>query len=277
MMKTYLGRTTAARTTFCSLLVLLAVTSGCKKDNTINGDNNTQNSTTIDDQTSGSTQIGFGSAANFTILAKSGISTTGKTAIQGNIGVSPIAATAITGFGLISNATNQYTTTPIVSGKVYASDYAVPTPAVMTDAINDMETAYTVANGLVFPTPTVELKDGDISGLTIAPGIYKWSSAVNVSQTGVTLAGGPDDKWVFQIAKDFTLGSGARVKLTGGALAKNITWVVAGQAVLGTNSHLCGTILSKSLISLNTGAYVTGRLFAQTAVTLDAATVNIPK
>ena len=70
--------------------------------------------------------------------------------------------------------------------------------------------------------------------------------------------------------------SSATVKLIGGAQAKNITWVVAGQAVLGTNTELYGTILSKTLISLNTGAKVTGRLLAQTAVTLNTSTVVKP-
>jgi hypothetical protein len=266
----------AVRTTFCSLLILLAITTGCKKDNTENIPSGSENETT-GGQVNGSVKLDLGDAAAFTILAKSGITNTGKTAIQGNIGVSPIAATAITGFALTLDGSNQFSTSPFVTGNVYAADYANPTPAVMTKAINNMEAAYTTASGLTIPTPIVELNDGDISGRTIAPGIYKWSTGVLVSEAGVTLAGGPDDKWVFQIGGDLTLSSRARIKLTGGALAKNITWVVAGQAVLGTNSHLCGTILSKTLISLNTGAFVTGRLLAQTAVTLNASTVNLPK
>lgn len=266
----------AVRTTFCSLLILLAITTGCKKDNTENIPSGSENETT-GGQVNGSVKLDLGDAAAFTILAKSGITNTGKTAIQGNIGVSPIAATAITGFALTLDGSDQFSTSPFVTGNVYAADYANPTPAVMTKAINNMEAAYTTASGLTIPTPIVELNDGDISGRTIAPGIYKWSTGVLVSEAGVTLAGGPDDKWVFQIGGDLTLSSRARIKLTGGALAKNITWVVAGQAVLGTNSHLCGTILSKTLISLNTGAFVTGRLLAQTAVTLNASTVNLPK
>ena len=204
-------------------------------------------------------------ACDFTILAKTGISTTGTTSILGNIGVSPIAATAITGFGLIMDPTNQYSITPIVTGKVYAADYAAPTPAKMTKAISDMETAYTTANGLTSPSPTVGLL---ISGMTLQPGIYKYSTGLSLSDAGVTLNGGPNDQWIFQIAGDMTINNNAAIKLTGGAQAKNIFWVVAGQAVLGTNVDFKGTILSKSLISLNSGAKVTGNLYAQTAVTL---------
>lgn len=270
-------RKSTTLTSIWSLLVLLAVTSSCKKDITAEAGLSADKAVSNGAQLTGPTHIDLGSAADFTILAKSGISTTGKTAIQGNIGVSPIASTAITGFALTMDPSSQFSSTPIVTGKVYAADYATPTPETLTDAVNDMETAYTVANNLIIPTPVVELNGGDISGLTLTPGIYKWSSGVLVSKTGVTLAGGPNDTWVFQIAKDLTLSSSAKITLTGGALAKNITWVVAGQAILGTNSHLCGTILSKTLISLNTGALVNGKLLAQTAVTLDASKVNKPK
>jgi hypothetical protein len=224
--------------------------------------------------------VNLGSAEQYSILTKSGISSTGITAIEGDIGVSPAAASAITGFGLImdTNGQSSHTTIPThVTGKVYAADYAAPTPSNLTVAIADMETAYTTANNLVTPAPILEIGAGNISGLTLAPGLYKWSTGVLIApNASVTLSGGANDRWVFQIAQDLTLNSSAQVKLLGGAQAKNITWVVAGQAVLGTNTVLFGTILSKTLISLNTGSMVTGKLFAQTAVTLNTATVNQP-
>jgi uncharacterized repeat protein (TIGR02543 family) len=222
-------------------------------------------------------QVNLGSAGNFGILTKAGISTTGITSVQGDIGVSPAAATAITGFGLIMDATGQFSTSPgTVTGKVYAADYAAPTPSNMTTAVGDMETAYTTANGLVTPAPIVDLYAGNISGRILAPGLYKYSTGVLISNAGVTLAGGPNDTWVFQISQDLTVNNSAIITLTGGAQAKNITWVVAGQATLGSNSDFSGIILSKTLISLNTGAKVTGRLLAQTAVTLNASTVVLP-
>ncbi|MDB5111351.1 MAG: cell wall/surface repeat protein [Mucilaginibacter sp.] len=221
-------------------------------------------------------QVFLGAAGNFAILTKSGISTTGITSVQGDIGVSPAAATAITGFGLIMDASGQFSQTPIVTGKVYASDYAAPTPSNMTTSINDMQTAYTTANGLVTPAPIVDLYAGNISGHILPPGLYKYSTGVLITSAGVTLAGGPNDTWVIQIAQDLTVNNSAIVTLTGGAQAKNITWVVAGQATLGTNTDFSGIILSKTLISLNTGAKVTGRLLAQTAVTLNASTVILP-
>ena len=219
--------------------------------------------------------VNLGTAADFAAIGKSGISTTGVTSITGDIGVSPVAATSITGFGLIMDISNQFSTTPIVSGKVYASDYAVPTPAKMTTAVSDMETALTTAMGM---TTTVinELGAGNISGMTLAPGLYKWTTGLLITNAGVTLAGGPNDTWVFQISQDLTVNNSAIVTLTGGALAKNIFWVTNTQATLGTSADFSGNILSKTLISLNSLAKVTGRLLAQTAVTFNAGTLIKP-
>lgn len=220
--------------------------------------------------------VNLGTAINFVTLTKSGISTTGVSAISGDIGVSPAAATAITGFGLIMDATNQFSHTPIVTGKVYAADYSAPTPSNLTTAVGDMETAYTTANNLVTPAPVVNLYAGDISGRTLPQGLYKWSTGLLITNAGVTLSGDANDTWVFQIAQNLTVNNSAIITLTGGAQAKNIFWVVAGQATLGTNVIFNGNILSKTLISLNTGTKVTGRLFAQTAVTINASTIIKP-
>ncbi|MES2277747.1 MAG: ice-binding family protein [Bacteroidota bacterium] len=221
-------------------------------------------------------QVNLGLAGNYNMLTKSGISTTGVTSIQGDLGVSPAAATAITGFGLIMDASGQFSRTPIVTGKVYASDYAAPTPNNLTIAVNNMQDAYTTANGLITPAPIVDLFAGNISGRILAPGLYKWSTGVLISNAGVTLAGGPNDTWVFQISQDLTVNNAAIITLTGGAQAKNIVWVVAGQATLGSNVDFSGIILSKTLISVNTNSKVTGRLLAQTAVTLNADTIVLP-
>jgi ketosteroid isomerase-like protein len=219
--------------------------------------------------------VNLGTAGDFVAIGKSGISTTGVTSITGDIGVSPAAATAITGFGLIMDATNQFATTPYVTGKVYASDYAVPTPAKMTTAVSDMENALTTAMGLT-TSVIVDLYAGDISGRTLVPGLYKWSTGVLITNAGVTLSGGPNDTWVFQIAQDLTVNNSAIVTLSGGAQAKNIFWVTATQATLGTNADFSGNVLSQTLISLNTGAKILGRCLAQTAVTLNASTLIKP-
>jgi len=224
----------------------------------------------------GPAAVNLGTAGDFTILTKSGVSTTGITSITGDVGVSPAAATSLTGFGLIMDTNGQSSHTPIITGKAYAADYAAPTPAKMTKAVADMETAFTTANGLTTPAPIVGLYAGDISGRILPPGLYKWATGVLVTSAGVTLTGGPNDTWVFQIAQNLTINNNAKITLLGGAQAKNIFWVVSGQATIGSNANVSGIILSKTLVSMNTGSKITGKLLAQTAVTLNASTVVNP-
>jgi hypothetical protein len=181
----------------------------------------------------------------------------------------------MTGFGLIADATNEFSTSSLVSGKIYAADYAPPTPTKMTTAISDMETAFTDAAGRTNPDFT-ELGGGDISGQTLLPGLYKWSTDVLITNAGVTLAGGPNDIWILQVAGNLTVNNSAMVTLLGGAQAKNIFWQVSGKTTLGTAADMKGIILSKTLISMNTGAKLSGRALAQTAVTLIANTVTAP-
>jgi hypothetical protein len=216
--------------------------------------------------------VNLGTAGNFVILAKTGISTTGSTLITGDIGVSPAAATFITGFGLTLSTDTTYATTPLVVGKAYAASYTAPTPTTMTTAISDMQTAYTDANGRTNPTAT-ELGAGNLGGLTIAPGLYKWGTGVTIP-TNVTLSGGSDDVWIFQVAQTLSASSGVKVILSGGAQAKNVYWVVAGQTTIGTTAEFNGNILDQTAIVLNTGAKLTGRALAQTAVTLDSNSVT---
>ena len=218
-----------------------------------------------------SSPVNLGSAGDFRILAKTGISTTGTTQITGDIGVSPAAATSITGFGLIMDASGTFSTSSLVVGNVYAADYTDPTPTKMTTAVSDMETAYTDAAGRASPDYT-ELFTGDITGQTLTPGLYKWSTGVLVSAGGVTISGSASDVWIFQIAGDLTLVNGAIVALSGGAQASNIFWQVAGQTTLGTTSDFKGIILCKTLIAMQTGATFDGRALAQSAVTLDGNT-----
>lgn len=222
----------------------------------------------------GPAAVDLGSSGNFAVLAKSGISTTGTTSIAGDIGVSPIAATGMTGFALTMDSTNTFSTSDRVTGKAYASDYAVSTPAMMTTAISDMETAYTDAAGRTLPTAT-ELGAGNIGGMTLVPGLYKWSSDVTIP-TNLTLNGGANDVWIFQIAQNLTISSGMRVILSGGAQAGNIFWQVGGQTTLGTTSVMNGNILDQTAIVLNTGATLNGRALAQTAVTFDSNAVTRP-
>jgi hypothetical protein len=217
--------------------------------------------------------VNLHSAGDFVILAKTGISTTGTTSITGDIGISPAAASFITGFGLIADASNQFSTSSKVTGRVYASNFAVPTPAKMTTAISDMQTAYTDAAGRTSPNHTA-LGAGDITSMTLTPGLYKWGTNLLVSAAGVTISGSANDVWIFQIAGNLIVANSAHVTLSGGALPSHIFWQVAGQVTIGTSAVMKGVILCHTAIVLNTNATLDGMALAQTAVTLNANIVK---
>ncbi len=214
--------------------------------------------------------VNLGTAATYVILAKSGISSVPTSAVAGNLGVSPAAATYITGFSLIADSTNVFSMSPQVNGKVFASDYTAPTPSNLTTAIHDMELAFTDAAGRA--ADVTELGAGNIGGKTLAPGVYKWGTGLLVP-TDVTLTGNATDIWIFEIAQNLTISSAAKIVLTGGAVPKNVFWQIAGLVDLDTTSHLEGVILTQTSIALHTGASIKGRLLAQTAVTIDGSTI----
>jgi hypothetical protein len=108
---------------------------------------------------------------------------------------------------------------------VYAADYTAPTPSALTTAIADMQLAYTDAAGRA---PGVTEKGaGNIGGMTLAPGVYKWGTGLLIP-TDLMLTGTATDVWIFQVAQNLTMSSGTKILLAGGAQAKNIFWQVAG-------------------------------------------------
>ncbi len=216
--------------------------------------------------------VNLRASGNYVILAKTAINNSPTSAITGDMGLSPAATSFITGFGL-TDATG-YATSPQVTGKVYAADMASPTNTNLTTAVENMITAYNDAAGR--PTPDFsELGTGNIGGMTLDAGLYKWTNTVTMP-SDVTISGGADDVWIFQIAGDMTMSSAVNITLTGGAQAKNIFWQVAGEVVLGTTSHFEGIILCQTGVTLQTGATMNGRALAQTAVILDANAVTKP-
>ena len=216
----------------------------------------------------GQAPVNLRSAGTFTILSKTGITDVYASAIVGNVGTSPI-----TGAALLLTCTE-------VTGRIFVVDAAGPLPCATNDAttltaaVLDMEAAYLDAEGRTSPDFT-ELGAGEIGGMTLAPGLYKWGTGVLIS-TDVTLSGGPDDVWIFQVAGTLNQANGKRVTLAGGAQAKNIFWQVADSVTIGTTAHFEGVVLGKTLIAVNTGASASSRLLAQTAVTLQMNAITQP-
>jgi len=216
----------------------------------------------------GPAPVTLGTAGDFVILSKSGITDVYASAVTGDVGTSPITGAAL------------LLTCGEVTGKIVVVDAAGPLPCAVNDAtslttaVGDMEMAYLDAEGRISPNFT-ELGAGEIGGLTLAPGLYKWGTGLLIS-SDVTLSGGPNDVWILQVAGTFSQANATRITLTGGALPKNIFWQVAGAMTIGTTAHFEGVALAKTLIAANTGASVNGRLLAQTAVTLQMNTVTQP-
>lgn len=219
----------------------------------------------------GPTPVDLGLAAFFKILTMAGITNVPTSSIIGNMGVSPITDAAITGFALTMDPSGEFSTSAQVVGRVYAANYAPPTPALLTAAVAAMIAAYTDAAGR--PADFTNVGAGIIGGLNLSPGVYKWTTGVTIP-TDLTFTGGPNDTWILQI--DGTLGvtGGADIVLAGGAQKQNIVWQVAGAISIGAASIFQGTILAATSIALVTGASVLGKLYSQTAVALDQNFVN---
>ncbi|KAJ7136567.1 antifreeze protein [Mycena epipterygia] len=236
----------------------------------------------------GPAPVNLRTAGNYAILAETGVSIFPPCNITGNVGVSPAAATSLTGFSpLLIDSTGQFSTSSQVVGKLFAASYAPSTSAILTTAVRDMGTAFTDATGRVNPNfsnlasgeyfflmhsrASLTRPPGAIGGLVLGPGLYKFTSAVTIG-ADVTIAGAATDTWIFQLAGGLSVAAGKKMVLAGGALTQNIVWVVAGTVTAGTDSHLEGVILGKTSITLETEATANSRLLAQTSVALQKAT-----
>lgn len=213
-------------------------------------------------------------AGAYVILAKSGISNTGSTAITGNIGVSPAAASYITGFSLVADQSNVFSESIYVNGNVYAANYAVPTTSNLTTAIGAMETAYTDLAGRSNPDFT-ELGTGNIGGETLAPGIYKWAGNVTMPSS-VTITGSSTEVWIFQIGGNLSMAAGISITMAGGALPENVFWQVAGQADFDASSHFEGILYCATAVNFVTSAPMNGRVYSQTEVNLQTNSIVQP-
>jgi len=216
----------------------------------------------------------LGTAEEWSILAKAGVSTVPPSKIIGAVGVSPIAQGALTGFNLPLDKSGEFATSTQARA-LYAADFAVPTPSKLTTAILNMQTAAVDAAGRT-PPDFVNLHTGALGGQTLVPGLYKFSTSVEFDDDCV-LNGTADDTWIFQVAGTLSIDEGVQIHLIGGALVKNIVWVVASTCTFGADSHFKGIILGSTTATFNARSSINGRVLVQTAVTLDKATITPPE
>jgi len=236
------------------------------------------------------------SAANYAILAQTGVTytptatATSTPKIIGNIGLSPAAASFITGFALNLPAGGAYSTSTLVNGAVYAPGYANPTPNDLTVAVGDQNAAYLAASNMatsgggltVAACPGASGAISDVNDTTagfpstgLPAGVYTCS--VNLSIPGnLTLNGSATDVWVIKTTGTLSQTAATQVLLTGGALPQNVFWQVAGVVSIGSSAQMQGVIMSASDINLITSATVKGRLYSKTTVAMDNNTVTQP-
>jgi len=212
----------------------------CKSYNTPNADN----PTIIPIQTQKLPNVELGDAKDFAIIAGSAITSTGNTAITGNIGLSP--GSSVGGFP-----------PGIVTGNFEVNN------TVSLQAKLDLTTAYNDAAGRT-STDIVTLS-GNIGGLTLTPGLYKSTSSLAISSGDLSFdaKGNGEAIFIIQIASALTVTSSRRIILIGGAMAHNIFWQVGSSATFGSASEIKGNILAMQSITFNTGATLNGRALAQ--------------
>jgi hypothetical protein len=209
--------------------------------------------------TAATAPVKLGKAGTFVILSETGITDVPSSVITGNVGTSPITGAA------------DLLTCTEVNGRVFSVDAAGPAPCskphagMLRKAVLGMQKAYADAAGRV-PTVT-ELGAGNIGGLTLPPGVYGWTSSVTIP-ANVTLKGSATDVWILQVAQSVDIASATAVLLRGGANPANVFWQVAGSVTMGATAKFQGVILCANAINMGTNASIHGRLFAQTAVSL---------
>jgi len=230
-----------------ALVMVIALTGCCDSDHPLG---------VAEGGAGGPATVPLGTAANFVVLAGSTVTNTGPTAVTGDLGVSP--GTAVTGFP-----------PGTVSGTIHAGDAAA------AQGQTDLTVAFNDAAGRSTDAVSVS---GDLTGLTLPPGLYKSTSSLAISGALTLNALGDENAtFIIQMASTLTTGPGSQVILIGGAQASNIFWQVGTSATLGTNSVFKGIILADQSITLNTGARVDGRVLTRIgAVTLDTNVITTP-
>ena len=220
----------------------------------------------------GPAPVNLGSTAHFTILAGAAVTTTGGGIVNGDVGASPITGAAI------------HLTQAQVNGTIYAVDAAGPAGSVidaglLTTAKGDLTTAFNDARDRT-PIPSGDFLNpgaGNLGGLTLVPGLYKFDGTAFITGSDVTLTGGPNDVWIFQIAADLQVGSSVHVILAGGAQARNIFWQVGTSAVIETFAVFKGTIIADQSITMKTTSAMDGRALAFSAgVTFNGIVGELP-
>ena len=204
----------------------------------------------------GPAPIDLGSTSHFAILATATTTTTGGGIINGDVGLSPAGSQGIP--------------PAQINGTIYNGG------PIAAQAQLDLNAAIMAASPAQLPGGINA--GAELGGQTLVAGVYQSpSGAYGITSVDLTLDGGPNDVWVFQMASTLTVGVGRSVILSGGAQARNIFWQVGSSATLGTSSAFEGTIMAYASITMNASSTIDGRALVQTgAVTYNGTGGSLP-
>lgn len=234
---------TASNTKTCPFTVFTTLPNPCAAPNGVNvtlSINGTPVQPTID----------LGSASGFGALGGSTITTVGTTTLNsGILGLAP--GTSVTGPFTYNGGAAEINTAAAIAAKA------------------SLVAAYSAA---ATASPAVDLSGLDLGGMTLIPGVYKYTSSALLTGA-LTLSGA--GTYVIQIASTLTTDGGVDVILTNGATADKVFFQVGSSATLGANTVFNGRILASASITVN-GGTINGALMANTgAITFSGSAATI--
>ena len=202
--------------------------------------------------------IPLGSCSAFALEAGTAVTFNGgvTTVTSGSVGLSP--GTFVDGSYLLLDGTVQINT------------------AASSACASDRVTAYNAAAGAACSASNYV---SELSGLTLAPGVYCSAGTISISATTLTLDAGGDAnaQWIFQAGKSLNTSPSTSIILVNGAQAKNVYWAVGSSASLGYSSVFVGNIFAYASISYGHDSKMVGRGLAGAAVSFEgASTVGLP-
>jgi len=177
----------------------------------------------------------LGAAGSFSVLAAKSMAANGSgTQIDGDLGLSP---------GLAGSRTGNWT----VGGAEYfgTSSQAFNAQADALSAFGNL--AGQSSDGVLFANNSP------------APGVYTAAADTTFSGT-LTLNGGYDDVWIFQVGNDMTF-TGS-VVMAGNAQACHVFWQIGNSAVINSDSTFVGTLIASADITVHSNSIVYGRLIS---------------
>jgi hypothetical protein len=203
--------------------------------------------------------VNLATAQPFVVLGGAGVTNTGPSVLNGDLGVSP--ETSLSGFGAPA----------VVNGATHAND------AVAAQAQADLTIGYDAAAGQPI-APGNDLTGVDLGGLSLSPGAYGYSSSAQLTgQLTLDAHGDPNAQFVFVIGSTLTTESASSVVLTNGASPCNVYWKIGSSATFGTGTAFQGNVMALTSITVNSGVTVLGRLLARNgAVTLNNDVLTAP-